>query len=482
MNFLPVVPFLADLPVVKEAEGSPFQILLPLGLILIAAKIFSLLAQKIHLPQVVGFLVSGLVIGLIILIPGQKAFTSYTQYGLQFFSKVGVIFILFSAGLETDLNRIKKMGVSAMVITMLGVIVPFLFGFLMSYVFNLLHPGVLEVYTIDASGVKSLSVKPVFTELYYGVILAATSVSITVATLKELGKLDSDVGTAVVSAAIIDDLIGVILLSLVISLAKSGDEEAMASGTDFVSMIMRASGSTSAALQIVLILLFMAVFFGLTFGIGKLLKSTFNWLSKKYPHHIRITIFAIGFCFLWSYLAEFFNIADITGAYLAGLVLSKTATKGYIDERTNTITNNIFSPVFFAVTAGSMYLTNSNGAFDWNFFAFGILWIVMGLLGKVIGSGAGAKICKFSMKDSLIVGTGMMARAEVLVVAAQTGIDAGIIHPTIMPYVIGVILVSSFLTPILLKVEYKGKLDRAAMGKADLEALDKPETKEAVTK
>jgi len=458
---------LAALPEVTEKAGEPFQILLPLGLILIFAKLFSLLARRVNLPQVIGYLVAGLFVGLLIFIPGQKILTTYTEYGLQFFSKIGVIFILFSAGLETDLKRIRKMGKAAMIITNLGVLVPLLFGFLLSFTLDQLTKsperpyGLLAMYPTDATGAivsTTPTILPVFTELFYGVILSATSVSITVATLKELGKVDTDVGTAIVSAAIIDDLIGVILLSLIISLARSGDAESIASGTDFVSMILRSSHLSSQTiewLQIVLILIFMGIFFGLTIGLGHFVQKLFNYLSVKYPHHIRITLLAIGMCFLWSYVAEYFNIADITGAYLFGLILSSTQSKGYVDHRVDTISNNIFTPVFFALTASSMYLTSAKN-FSWLFFLFGALWIVFGLLGKVVGAGIGAKISHFSGLESLIVGTGMMARAEVLVVCAQTGIDDGIIHPSVMPYVIGLILISSFLTPILLKVEYKG--------------------------
>ncbi len=427
----------------NAVEAKPYQILLPLGLILILAKLFSLALHKLKVPQVIGFLVSGLVVGLITFIPNQNILTDYTLSGLDLFAKVGVILIMFSAGLGTDINKVKAVGWQSVIITSLGVIVPMLFGFLLSFTFDKITGGQLEIPGIS----------PIYTEIYYGVVLTATSVSITVATLKELGRLDSKVGMSLVSAAILDDIIGIILLSLVLSLAKSGSSTNDTS--TFAGMIMQATGSTSTALNVGLIILFMLLFFALTFGAGILLKKLFNWLGSKYPHHIRITILALGVCFIWSYLAEYFNIADITGAYLIGLILARTNTEHYIDHRSETLADNIFAPVFFACIAMNMY--TSKTGFDVHFMVFGLLWVVFGLLGKVVGAGTGALISKYSFKDSLRVGIGMMARAEVVIVCAQKGVDGGLISSQLMVYTLVLILVSSFLTPIFLKLTYKNE-------------------------
>ncbi|MFA6830118.1 MAG: cation:proton antiporter [Bacilli bacterium] len=422
--------------------AEPYKLLILLGTILILAKLLSIGLSKLKIPQVIGFLISGLIVGLISLIPGDPLLIKgYTGVGLDFFGKVGVILIMFSAGLETDMRKVKSMGKSSLVITMLGVIVPLIFGFVASLVFNLLTDNSLNIEGIN----------PIYTELFYGVILSATSVSITVATLKELGKLDSPVGTSLVSAAILDDIIGIILLSLIISLAKSGVSN---DSSTFAGMINSAFGITNPALSITIIILFMLLFFGLTFGLGIIVKKIFNHLGNKYPHHIRITMLALGFCFIWSYLAEYFSIADITGAYLMGLILSDTVSENYIDHRSETLSNNIFAPVFFANIALNMY---SGMEFDPSFLVFGLIWVVVGLLGKVIGAGSGALLCKFKFRDSLMVGVGMMARAEVLIVCAQKGIDSGLIHSQIMVYTLILILISSFLTPILLKLICKGK-------------------------
>ena len=437
------------------ASHEPYQILIILGLILILAKSFSLLLSKIHVPQVIGYLIAGLVIGLLTFIPndpfqltvmnGQK---SYVGTGLDFFAKIGVVLIRFSAGLETDLKKVKSMGLQSIIITLLGVAVPLLFGFLAAFVTNKCTASATH-----PEGILTPEGQPeIYSELYYGVILSATSVSITVATLKELKKLDTPVGTALVSAAILDDVIGIVLLSLILSLASSG--KGGRDNSTFAGRIINGAHITNTAASVSLIIVFRLLFFAITIGIGFVAKRFFNWLGNKYPHHIRITILALGFCFVWSYLAEYFSIADITGAYRIGLVLSNTVAQHYIDHRTETIADNIFAPVFFANIAMARY---QGEEFTTQFLAFGIIWVICGLLGKIVGAGCGSLICKFKFKDSLKVGIGRMARAEVLIVCADKGIAGGLIDNQIMVYTLVLILVSSFLTPIILKALYKGE-------------------------
>ncbi len=426
-------------------KGNPTDILLPIALLLIIGKILALLLGKIKIPQVVGFLLSGLIVGAIYLIPGQTILTDYTESGLKVFSKIAVILIMFSAGVETDIKKLKSVGVASFFIALLGVLVPMLLCFGIAHGINALpsHPLTIE------------GVNPLFSELFYGVILTATSVSITVATLKEMGKYDSRVGSALTSAAIIDDIMGIVVLSLAVSL--SGSSSTNAAPTTISGYIIKAFNITNSGATIALQLLFMAVFFGLIFVVGIYLRKLFNWLGNKYPHHIRIPILSLGVCFLFSYLAEWFNIADITGAYLIGLILSTTSDSQYIDHRAETTGNHLFAPVFFGVIAMDMYKTN----FDFSsptfrvFALFGLLWILIGIIGKIIGCGGMALCFKFNLSDSLKVGLGMMARAEVLIVCASKGIEAGLISNQIMPFCLLLILISSFLTPISLKLLYR---------------------------
>jgi len=446
-NLLTSIPFFGE-STSSSTSGEPYEILLPLGLILLFSKLMSLLLGKLKIPQVVGFLIGGLLVGCLYLIPNQTILTDYTMTGINDLAKIGVILILFSAGLGTDLKQIKAEGVASVVITSLGVIVPLGLGFLAAWLF--LDPSLSNPYE----------------DIYYGVILTATSVSITVATLKELGRLNSRVGTALVAAAILDDIIGVVLLSVVIALSGSGSGSVSYTG--------------NGAWDIVILLLIMLSFFALSFVFGIFIHKLFDWMGKRWPNHRRIPMFSLAFCFIWSYLAErIFNIADITGAYVAGLIIANTSAMAYVDKRTDQIANLLFIPVFFASVALKMFTSfgTGSGAIGWQFIVFGVVWIIVGLLGKVIGAGTGALLCKFKFKDALRIGIGMMARAEVLIVTAQKGVDSGLINPMIIPFTLGLILVSSFMTPILLKLLYKGEPPEAGRKGNALPPLPQSESK-----
>lgn len=425
-------------------SGSPFEVLLPVALILVLAKVLGLLFEKIKVPAVLGFLCAGLLVGLLSFIPGETVITDYTRTGIDILGKFGVVLILFSAGLETDMKKMKAVGLPAVAITMAGVFLPMLFGFLLAFLFRAY--GGIEADFLEPG------IDPVWSDLYYGVILTATSVSITVATLKALGKLDGKVGSALVSAAIIDDVLGIVLLSIVLSLSGTSS-----GGGDFnlLIYIVEACGvMVGGVLEIVLVFLNMLIFVFLSVGAGYLMRRLFNWLGEKYPHHIRLPILSLAFCFLWAYLAQgLFQIADITGAYIAGMILSPTKPKEYIDHRAETTMNVFFVPIFFASVALKMYDATMDFT-DGLFLTFGFLYVFAGLLGKFLGAGAASLACRFSLRDSLAIGTGMMARAEVLVVTAQTGVDSSLVSPGIMPFTLLLILVSSFLTPLLLRLIY----------------------------
>ncbi len=436
----------------ESFTNEPYMILLPLGLILIVGKLLSLLMAKIKVPEVVGYLLGGLLVGLFYFIPEESQFilTDYSVEGINDLAKIGVILILFEAGITTNLGQIRKQGKSSMIITSLGVIFPLLLGFLCAFMFRFFGHMDEEFYV----GLESAGTSPFYSDLYYGVILTATSVSITVATLKELGKLEGPIGTSLVSAAIIDDVIGIVLLSIVISL--SGGEEATAPWV---------IPTGDSAWSIVLLILIMALFFAISIGMGIGVHKLFDWMGRKYPHHRRIPMLSLGFCFLWAFVAEIFHIADITGAYVAGLILANTSASHYIDHRVETTANVLFTPVFFASVALKMFsslgIGSSSGesvnSISGLFIGFGLVWVVAGLLGKVLGAGLGAKITGSNSKDSLIVGIGMMARAEVVIVTAQEGVDSGLVEAGIIPFTLVIILASSFLTPILLRFLSKEK-------------------------
>lgn len=390
-----------------------YIILLPLALILIFSKIFMKICKKLNLPSVIGMIVAGLLIGLISYIPNQDILNETTQEGLGFLSKIGAILILFSAGLETDLKQIKSVGGPAVIITIAGVIVPMCLGFL--------------VATLCNGGFANLTHDALLTNLFYGTILTATSVGITVQTLREMGKLNSRVGSTIVAAAIIDDVLGIIVLSFVLAFKGNGGE-----AVNPWIVVLKTIG-------------YFAVIAVLSFVASK----AFKWLDKRFEHHRLVPIFSLAFCFIIAYLSEkYFGIADITGAYIVGLILSTNNESGYIERKTDILSYMLFVPVFFA----NIGISTKFEAISGSFVLFGCLFIIAGIIGKLIGCGIAAKCCKYSFSDSVKIGVGMMARAEVCLVTASKG--AGIIDNNIMPFIVILIIVTSLLSPIFLKLIY----------------------------
>ena len=419
-----------------------YTILLPLGLILIVSKLFCIGCRKIGIPQVLGMLLTGLLLGLFKYAPKELSdliVGESAMEGIGFIAKIGVILIMFSAGLETDINKIKKTGVASAIITILGVIVPMGLGFGLACL---------------CFGVGST--KQIFANLFYGCILTATSVSVTIATLKEMGKLDTSVGTAIVSSAIIDDIIGVVLLSFIIGLNGGSSLESSNPLANGICKIFGLSSSQASAPWMICLLI--VLFFFAVFGFGYLVRKLFSYLDKHEAHHRRLPIFGISICFLFAYCSEkFFSVADITGAFFAGLILTRSDEKNYIDRRSEIISYMLFTPVFFANIGMSLEF----GSIDSSFVLFGLLFVLAGIIGKVMGCGFGAKVTKSNMKDSLRVGLGMMVRAEVCLICAQKGVDAGLIGSNIMPFILMLILLTSFITPMLLKLTYKGEINES---------------------
>ena len=345
---------------------------------------------------------------------------------------------MFSAGLETNIQTIKTSGISAIVVTSLGVIVPMGLGFVAASLFN----GWENVHS----------------NLFYGVILTATSVSVTVATLKEMNRLSGKVGTIVVSAAILDDIIGVVVLSVVLSL--SGTSES----TNTLGSLITFGKEDLSILAVVLDVI---LFFIFVIAIGVVMHYIFKLLNKKRPHTRRIPLFGLAFCFFMAWAAEtLFGIADITGAYFAGLSLAgigkhinpsvdnlNNDTSDYIERKSDVLSYMLFSPIFFA----NVGLNIDFSTFNPSLIGFGCCFILAGLLGKVLGCGLGAKITNNSWKDSLRIGIGMMARAEVALICATKGMNVGIVDSGMSVFIIIMIILSSFVTPLVLKSTYKNE-------------------------
>ena len=386
----------------RSVKMEYYSVLLPLALIMGGSKILSKLCEKLNLPQVVGMLLTGVIIGFINYIPNQQILTETSMEGIGFIAKLGVILIMFSAGLETDIKQIKSVGAPAMVITLAGVAVPMGLGFVVACLFN---------------GGFNSGYETMLDNLFYGVVLTATSVSVTVATLKELGKLNSKVGSTVIAAAIIDDIIGVIVLSFVI--AMKGD------GTN-----------STPPLKIVIMT---ALFFAAAAVFGTVATKVLAAVEKRFPHHRLLPIFGMAVCFFFSYASEkWFGVADITGAFAAGLFLSKNPESEYIDRKSDIMSYMIFTPVFFA----NIGMTVKFDSINTGMILFGLCFILAGLSGKVIGCAGASLLCRYDFKDSVRVGLGMMVRAEVALVCAQKGVENHMINSNIMPFILILIILS----------------------------------------
>lgn len=392
-----------------------------LAIILVSAKILGLLARKIKVPQVVGEIVAGLLIG-----PSVLGLVGQTDFLTQM-AEIGVILLMFSAGLGTNLKDMIKTGPFACIVAVCGVTVPLVLGTLLYMFFY---------------GFAAIGTLHFYKAVFIGVILTATSVSITVQTLYELGKLKTKLGTAIVSAAIIDDIIGIMVLTVVIGIGGNNDSGA-AGSAGILSVILRS-------------LLFF-VFSGI---IGFAVYKLFKLLNKKYSHTQRIPIFGLALCMFLAYAAEkYFGVADVTGAFVAGIILCNINDAEYIERKMSINSYIMFGPVFFA---GIGLKTDIHGI-SGTIVLFSVCFVLVALVSKIIGCGLISKICKYSWRDSLIVGVGMMTRGEVALIVAQKGLSVGLLDSIYFTPVIILIIVSSILTPIFLKLLFsKGQSQESA--------------------
>ncbi len=390
-----------------------YNVFKDLAIIIIFAKIFGILARRLKAPQVVGEIIAGLIIG-----PSILGLVQQTDFLVQM-AEIGVVLLMFSAGLETDLKELLKTGPIALLIACCGVFVPLVGG-------TLLYMG---FYGAAPWGSENF-----YKAVFIGVIMTATSVSITVESLREMGKLKGKVGTTILSAAIIDDVIGIIVLTFVIGFKNPQSNP----GKVVISTIL---------------------FFIFAFIVGTLFYKLFAYIDNKYPHTRRIPIMSLALCFFFAYAAEkFFGIADITGAYVAGIVLCSVRDSKYIEEKMEVNSYILFGPVFFA----SIGLKTNIDNIDASILLFSLGFVLVALVTKIIGCGMMAKICKFNGMDSLKIGVGMMTRGEVALIVAQKGLSVGLLTPVYFTAVILLIIVSSISTPILLKVLYARDKGEAA--------------------
>ena len=384
-----------------------YSYLISIALILLSTKVLGLFSKVVRLPQVVGALLAGIILG-----PACLGIVHSTEM-LSNLSEIGVIVLMFAAGLETDIDELKRTGKASFLIALIGVLVPLAGGAAVAYFFN-----------------DSTDSNVMLQNIFIGIILTATSVSITVETLKEMGKLSTRAGNAILGAAIIDDILGIIALTVVISMA---DE----------------------SVNIGIVLLKILGFFAFTFVAAVGYHYAFKkWTDNSAVKLRRYVVISFVFCLVLAYCAEvFFGVADITGAFFAGLALSGTKKSEYISKRFDTLSYLLLSPIFFAGIGLKVELPTMNG----EIILFTVLLCVVAALTKVIGCGLGAKICKYTSKESLQIGVGMISRGEVALIVANKGEAVGLMSDKFFAPVIIMVVFTTVITPVLLKLVFKDK-------------------------
>ncbi|MEE0419563.1 MAG: cation:proton antiporter [Lachnospiraceae bacterium] len=388
-----------------------YNYLFDLAIILLSTKLLGLITRKVRMPQVVGALLAGLLLG-----PAVFNILKETSFIHQT-AEIGVVVLMFCAGMETDIKELKRSGKASFLIALIGVVVPLVGGFAVAYFFN--QP---QVIASDASCSTFLQ------NIFIGIILTATSVSITVETLKELGKLKTRSGNAILGAAVIDDILGIIGLTVITSLADSS-----------VNVVV-------VLLKIVGFFLFAAVAGFLFYKFYK------KWSEKGKKGLQRHVIVAFVFCLVMSYIAEVvFGVADITGAFIAGLIISSTQRSQYLASRFDIVSYMYLSPVFFTSIGLKVELPSMTP----NIILFAVVLVVVAVLTKVVGCGLGAKMCHYKNYQSIRIGVGMISRGEVALIVASKGTQVGLLGSNFLGPVVIVVIITTIITPILLKLTFK---------------------------
>lgn len=382
-----------------------------LSVILLMTQVMGKVSRRFNMPIVVGALIAGILLGPSVLnwVPLNGVSGGFVTMAAE----IGVVLLMFTAGLETNIKDMTSNLFPSVAVAVLGILFPLAGGFFSYTVY--FREG------MDDYGA-------VLTAVFMGVVLTATSVSITVEVLREMGKLNGKVGTIILGAAVIDDILGVIALSVITSLKQPSVK---------VSSV-----------------LFNIFWFFCTIAIQW-------WVVTMLKRHHRLktenqsaVIFSMVFCFLLAWTSEtIYQVADVTGAYFAGLMLSQLSNAHYIEKQSKIPLNLFFAPIFFASVGLKVSLNNMDSAL----WIFAILFTLVAVLAKILGCGLGAKLTKCGWKDSLRIGIGMMARGEVALIMAQKGLDTGLLPERLFSLIVLVVLVTTLVAPVMLSVAMKDR-------------------------
>jgi Kef-type K+ transport system membrane component KefB len=391
---------------------TPFlQLIFALAMIILAAKTAGLVSTRLRQPAVLGELIVGLILGpSLINFLHLPLFTNveFLEETIHSLAEMGVLLLMFIAGLELRLSELKGVGKASALVGILGVIFPLVFG----------------------AGYGLLYGMPDRHAIFLGLSLAATSVSISAQTLMELKLLRTRVGYSLLGAAVLDDVIVILLLSIFLALGTGG-------------------GSMASVLWVVVrILLFLALSFA--FGLWIL-----PWLVRRVsrlPISQGILSLAIVILLLYGVAAEVVgNMAAITGAFLAGLMFGRTDEKELLDRGIRPLAYGFLAPIFFVNIGIGVHLEN----LGFNALVFTVMVIILAVAGKILGSGLGALLAGYTPQEALRLGAGMVSRGEVGLVLASVGIQEGFMPVKIFSSIVAMVLVTTLITPPLLRYLFK---------------------------
>jgi Kef-type K+ transport system membrane component KefB len=373
---------------------STASFLLSLAIILVGARLAGRLSLQVGLPAVFGELLLGLMVG-----PALLGWLHPTEV-VRSVADLGVIVLMFIAGLETDLHGLRRVGASSLWTAIGGVVLPFAAAVGLGIVFNL---------TLAQS-------------LFVAAALTATSVSISAQTLRELGHLRSRIGATILGAAVIDDVLGMIVLAVVVGLVGMGS-------------------SLVAILK-------MIGFFGVAFLLGRrVINLVARWIARFHPGVEGLAlVMALVLIVSWA-AEEVGGVAAITGAYLVGILIAQTELKAQVTEWTLALGYGLLVPVFFVAVGLEAEGLNILSPFV-------LILLALAILTKIAGCGIGARLSGCTPAESLRIGTGMVARGEVALVIASLGIKLGFITPPLYSAIVLMALVTTLVTPVLLKISF----------------------------
>lgn len=393
-------------------------ILLALIVILIAAKIGSDLAARIGQPAVLGELAMGVIVGNLTLFGYHGLQYLGTNQVVEALAEIGVVLLLFEVGLETDISEMAKVGASSLLVALLGVIVPFGLGF-----------GVAHWLIPNHS---------VYAHIFVGATLCATSVGITARVLKDLGKLHRVESKIILGAAVIDDVLGLVVLAIVQGVIVAANGAGSVSGLDIAIIIGKAVG-----------------FLALSVILGQLLiPRIFGFASKMKAHDLLLAV-SLAICFVFAYVADTIKLAPIVGAFAAGLVLDKVHYQDFTDRGDHGLEmllrpiNSFLVPIFFVLMGIRVQLSMFGDA---STLAFAGALSLAAIVGK--------QVCSFGVLgkgvDKILVGLGMIPRGEVGLIVAAYGAtlmlgNERIVDPRTFSAVVIVVMLTTFVTPPLLR-------------------------------